>query len=193
MSMDWPNGESMSASQTVGPFFSIGMEHLDRADMTVPGIAGTVIRIHGKIVDGDGAAVPDAQLEFWQADSEGNYSENKREATEHAPAKFAGFARVPTDAAGDFELRTIKPGGVRDSGGETQAPHIAVFIFMRGLLKPLYTRIYFADEAANEKDAVLNLVPGARRESLVAKKDGDGDFRWDVKLQGPDETVFFEW
>lgn len=186
----------MSGSQTVGPFFSIGMEYLNRGDMTVPGIAGTVIRIRGKIVDGDGAAVPDAQLEFWQADAEGNYSENKCEAAQHMPRKFTGFARVPTDAAGDFELRTIKPGDIRDSDGKIQAPHIAVFIFMRGLLKPLYTRIYFAGEAANEKDAVLNLVPGARRGSLVMQKerDGNGDlFRWDVRLQGPEETVFFEW
>ena len=197
MKMDRANGESMmSASQTVGPFFSIGMEHLDGADMTVPEIAGTVIRIRGKVVDGDGAAVPDAQLEFWQADAEGNYSENKCEAAKHGPAKFTGFARVPTDTAGNFELRTIKPGGVRDSDGKAQAPHIAIFIFMRGLLKPLYTRIYFAGEEANEKDAVLNLVPGARRDSLVAQKDRDGDrdlFRWDVRLQGPHETVFFEW
>ena len=86
------------------------------------------------------------------------------------------------------------PGKVPGAEGSTQAPHIAVFIFMRGLLKPLYTRIYFAGEEANDADRVLNLVPAERRASLLASREsGSESFVWDVKLQGPDETVFFEW
>ncbi len=99
-----------SASQTVGPFFSIGLEHLNRNDLVVPGISGTVVTIRGQILDGDRQPVPDAQLEIWQADAEGNYSENKCEAAGHSPAKFTGFARIFTDAEGRFAIRTIKPG-----------------------------------------------------------------------------------
>jgi len=184
----------MSASQTVGPFFSIGLEYLNRNDLVVPGISGAVITIRGQILDGDRQPVPDAQLEIWQADAEGNYSENKCEATSHSPAKFTGFARIFTDTAGKFEFRTIKPGSVRGAGGETQAPHIAVFIFMRGLLKPLYTRIYFPGEVANDSDAVLSLVPPDRKRTLIAGGRETKDFfEWNVMLQGSDETVFFEW
>jgi len=184
----------MSASQTVGPFFSIGLEYLNRNDLVVPGISGAVITIRGQILDGDRQPVPDAQLEIWQADAEGNYTENKCEATSQTPAKFTGFARTFTDTTGRFEFRTIKPGRIRGAGGETQAPHIAVLVFMRGLLKPLYTRIYFPGEAANDSDAVLSLVPVDRKRTLIAggseKKDS---FEWNVMLQGADETVFFEW
>jgi protocatechuate 3,4-dioxygenase, alpha subunit len=184
----------MSASQTVGPFFSIGLQHLNRADLTAPGISGTVVTIRGQILDGERQPVPDAQLEIWQADAEGNFSENKCEAPGHNPVKFTGFARIPTDAAGRFELRTIKPGSVRDAAGKMQAPHIAVLVFMRGLLKPVYTRIYFPGEAANDADLVLSLVPADRKSTLVASgKEGGDSFQWSVLLQGEHETVFFDW
>jgi protocatechuate 3,4-dioxygenase, alpha subunit len=184
----------MSASQTVGPFFRIGLEHLNRADPTFPGLRGTAITIRGRILDGDGKPVPDAVLEFWQADADGNFSENRCEAEGPEPSKFTGFARIPTDDAGRYEFRTIMPGKVAGADEGTQAPHIAVFIFMRGLLKPLYTRIYFTGESANDMDPVLNLVPAERRASLLATKESRGEsFVWDVKLQGPDETAFFQW
>jgi protocatechuate 3,4-dioxygenase, alpha subunit len=183
-----------SASQTVGPFFSIGLEHLNRNDLAVPGISGTVVTIRGQILDGDRQPVPDAQLEFWQADALGNYSENKCEAAGQGLVKFTGFARVFTDVTGRFEFRTIKPGSVRGDGGEGQAPHIAVFVFMRGLLKPLYTRVYFPGEAANDSDAVLSLVPVDRKRTLIANDNEKKEsLEWNVMLQGPDETVFFEW
>jgi protocatechuate 3,4-dioxygenase alpha subunit len=184
----------MSASQTVGPFFSIGLDYLNRADLTVPGISGAAVTIRGQILDGDGKPVPDALLEFWQADAAGNFSERPCEAEGNEAAEFSGFARIATDAAGQFELRTILPGRCEGNGAAKQAPHIAVFIFMRGLLKPLYTRIYFAGEHSNDQDAVLNLVPESRRGTLTARKDVEGKlFVWDVRLQGSDETVFFEW
>jgi protocatechuate 3,4-dioxygenase alpha subunit len=183
----------MSASQTVGPFFRIGLEHLNRVDLTVSGMPGTVITIHGRILDGDGQPVPDAELEFWQADAQGKFSENKCEAEGCGLAEFTGFARIPTDAAGSYELRTIMPGGFANADGSMQAPHLAVLAFMRGLLKPLYTRIYFAGERANDADPVLNLVPAERRSTLIASKGPGGEsFVWNVRLQGPDETVFFE-
>jgi protocatechuate 3,4-dioxygenase, alpha subunit len=184
----------MSASQTVGPFFRIGLEHLHRADLAISGTPGTVITIRGRILDGDGHPVPDAELEFWQADAQGNFSENKCEAAGRVPAEFTGFARIPSDEAGHYELRTIMPGGVANADGGRQAPHLAVFVFMRGLLKPLYTRIYFAGERANDADPVLNLVPLERRATLIASQEPGGEsFAWNVKLQGPDETAFFEY
>ena len=182
----------MSASQTVGPFFEIGFEHLYRRDLTFPGMSGKAITLSGQVLDGDGKPVPDAVLEFWQADALGNFSEEKCEPA--AEAKFTGFARIPTDDSGKFELRTIQPGGVAGNSGKTQAPHLGVFVLMRGLLKPLYTRIYFEGEAANDSDQVLALVPAGRRNTLIARKGGtDGAFLWNVALQGADETVFFAW
>ena len=184
----------MSASQTVGPFFSLGLQHLNRADLAVPGISGTIITIRGQILDGDQQPVPDAMLEIWQADADGKFSENKCEAGAGAAILFTGFARIPTDAEGRFELRTIKPGCILVAGDKSQAPHIAVFVFMRGLLKPLYTRIYFSGEPANDADPVLELVPAARRSTLIAGKEPGGNFlRWNVMLQGENETVFFDW
>jgi protocatechuate 3,4-dioxygenase alpha subunit len=185
-----------SASQTVGPFFVIGLEHLYRADLTFPGIAGKAITLSGQVLDADGKPVPDAVLEFWQADAQGNFSEATVEAAGAEAAQFTGFARIPTDDLGRFELRTIQPGGVAGDAGTAQAPHLGVFIFMRGLLKPLYTRVYFEGEAANDTDQVLQLVPPERRKTLIARKDAagaGGGFRWNVALQGSEETVFFAW
>jgi protocatechuate 3,4-dioxygenase, alpha subunit len=184
----------MSASQTVGPFFVIGLEHLYRADLTFPGISGKAITLSGQVLDGDGKPVSDAVLEFWQADAKGNFSEEKCEVSDAGSEKFTGFARIPTDDAGKFELRTIQPGRVAGDAGETQAPHLGVFVFMRGLLKPLYARVYFEGEAANDADEILRLVPAERRKTLIAQKDAEsGSFLWNVMLQGAEETVFFAW
>jgi protocatechuate 3,4-dioxygenase, alpha subunit len=187
---------SASASQTVGPFFVIGLEHLYRADLTFPGIAGTPITLRGQVLDGDGKPVADALLEFWQADAQGKFSQEKCEAAGAGLGKFTGFARIPTDDSGKFELRTIQPGGVAVEAGKAQAPHLGVFIFMRGLLKPLYTRVYFEGEASNDADEILHAVPAERRKTLIARKDlvGAGvGFRWNVALQGSEETAFFSW
>jgi protocatechuate 3,4-dioxygenase alpha subunit len=100
---------------------------------------------------------------------------------------------VLTDTQGGFRLNTIKPGKVADIDGKEQAPHITVVIFMRGLLKHLMTRIYFPDEAANVADPVLSLVPATRRATLIATKVADGTLQWNVHLQGPHETVFFDY
>ncbi|HEY0702047.1 MAG TPA: protocatechuate 3,4-dioxygenase subunit alpha [Candidatus Acidoferrales bacterium] len=187
---------TMSASQTVGPFFVIGLEHLYRADLTGAEVFGKAITVSGRVLDGDGKPVPDAVLEFWQADAEGNFGDGKIEAVGHGAATgFSGFARIPTDESGKFKLRTILPGGVAAGDGvEAQAPHLGVFIFMRGLLKPLYTRVYFAGGPGNETDPVLGLVPAERRGTLIARKGAAREtFEWNVLLQGPKETVFFAW
>jgi protocatechuate 3,4-dioxygenase, alpha subunit len=107
---------------------------------------------------------------------------------------FSGYGRIPTDDEGKFRFTTIKPGQVPDLDGKLQAPHIVVSVFARGLLRRLVTRIYFPDELANATDFVLNLVEALRRETLIAKKiaGASGTLKWDVVLQGPNETVFFD-
>jgi protocatechuate 3,4-dioxygenase alpha subunit len=100
---------------------------------------------------------------------------------------------VLTDAQGTFRLTTIKPGRTAGPDGREQASHITVIIFMRGLLKHLMTRIYFPADVANIADPVLSLVPAERRATLIASKAPDGGLHWDVHLQGPHETVFFDY
>ncbi len=172
-----------TTSQTVGPYLHIGMTWLIIDKLAPRKVAGERISIAGRVIDGDGKPVTDALLEIWQADARGNYGK----------PGFRGFGRVATDAKGAFKFTTIKPGRVAGPGGQLQAPHIAVNIFMRGLLKQLVTRIYFADDPANAEDKVLELVPAQRRATLIARQVGKrGALQWDVILQGRDETVFFD-
>jgi protocatechuate 3,4-dioxygenase alpha subunit len=160
-------------SQTVGPFFAVGLPWDDGPDVVEDGI-----RIGGRVLDGEGNPVPDALVETWQPDAEGRFDD---------PA-FRGFGRCPTDEAGRWWVRTCKPGRV---DGE-QAPHIAVSIFARGLLNRLVTRIYFADEAsANAEDPVLRGLGEADRATLIAAPV-DGGYAIDFRLQGDGETVFLE-
>ncbi|MGE5339339.1 MAG: protocatechuate 3,4-dioxygenase subunit alpha [Gemmatimonadota bacterium] len=180
--------------QTVGPYLHIGMNWLTTDDLAGEGVAGQRIAIEGVLVDGMGAPVPDGLIEIWQANSQGRYAhpEDTRDAPE---AGFRGFGRVPTDEAGCFRFRTIKPGRVPATDGRLQAPHIAVSVFARGILKRLATRIYFADEPSNGEDPVLALVPAARRPTLIAKQEG-GPYRFNIVIQGEalgqGETVFFD-
>jgi protocatechuate 3,4-dioxygenase, alpha subunit len=172
-------------SQTVGPFFALGLDPLYIDKIAAEGLAGERITIEGRIMDGDGQPVPDAVIEIWQCDAEGRYA--------HPQSGFFGFLRVPTNDDGEFRFTTVKPGPVPGPDGKLQAPHLAVSVFMRGLLKRLVTRMYFPDEAANTEDFVLNLVEPARRETLIARKSSDGKcLQWNVILQGKDETVFFD-
>jgi protocatechuate 3,4-dioxygenase alpha subunit len=187
-------------SQTVGPYLHIGLvpSQYGGREIFTPvvadqGVPGTHIRIEGRIVDGDGNILPDAVLELWQADGEGRYAH----PADGRPLKsnsFRGFGRCPTDKDGGFHFETVKPGQVPGPKGTTQAPHINVGVFSRGILKRLFTRIYFADEPANASDPVLALVPADRRQTLMAKPDSakPGLWRFDIRLQGKDETVFFD-
>jgi protocatechuate 3,4-dioxygenase, alpha subunit len=179
--------------QTVGPYFKIGLEAFYRDNLTGPNAPGQVIEIAGSIFDADDLPVPDAVLEFWQADGDGRYPEElQRKPFE---GSFVGFGRVPTNEAGQFRFRTIKPGAVQaDTPATRQAPHILVSVFMRGLHHRLVTRIYFNDEAANADDPMLRSVEERRRDSLVARTDPSqpGRYEWNVFLQGDNETVFFD-
>lgn len=186
----------LTAAQTVGPYVSIGFEKASMPDVAPAGVAGERITITGQIFDGDGQPVTDGVIETWQANSHGKYAHPDDTQEKLLEENFRGFGRVLTDAKGGFRLTTIKPGkvaGPDELGGREQAPHINVVIFMRGLLKHLMTRVYLPDDAANAADPILNLVPAARRSTLIAVKQADGTLRWDVHLQGARETVFFDY
>jgi protocatechuate 3,4-dioxygenase alpha subunit len=184
----------VTPSQTVGPFLSIGLDWLTITDLTAPDTPGERITIEGRVLDADGAPVPDAVVEIWQADPRGQYAGTDEDAEGSAPARFKGFGRVPTDDDGAFHFTTLKPGRVAAPDGTLQAPHIVVTVFMRGLLKHLVSRIYFPDDPANAEDMVLNLVSPERRRTLIARRAEAGEARltWNVVLQGADETVFFD-
>jgi protocatechuate 3,4-dioxygenase alpha subunit len=180
--------------QTVGPFFSIGFSWLYRDNLAAPGVSGERVEIAGRILDGDGKPVPDGIVEIWQANSQGKYAHPEDRQEKQDEPGFIGYGRVPTDGTGRFRFTTIKPGRVPAPDGKLQAPHLAVSVFTRGLLRRLITRIYFPDESSNVEDFALNLVEVGRRGTLIAKKiDGRGGvLEWNVILQGPGETVFFD-
>jgi protocatechuate 3,4-dioxygenase, alpha subunit len=183
-----------TTSQTVGPFFKIGLQWLNRDNLVGEGVSGERVTIQGRVFDGDGAPVPDAILEIWQANAHGKY--DHPEDTQEKPVEpgFKGYGRVPVNSQGLFRFATIKPGPVPGPEGKEQAPHLVISVFMRGVLRRLVTRIYFPDEPRNAGDFILNLVEPARRSTLIAKKTagGPGALEWNVVLQGPDETVFFD-
>jgi protocatechuate 3,4-dioxygenase alpha subunit len=183
-----------TTSQTVGPYFAIGLTRLNKSSLVGPGVSGEQMTIAGRVLDADGIGVPDAVLEIWQANSHGKYPHPEDTQDKPLEPGFRGYGRIPTDVNGKFSFTTIKPGPVPGPDGKPQAPHIAVSVFMRGLLRRLVTRIYFPDEAANAGDFVLNLVEPARRGTLIAKKTAgqSGALDWSVILHGADETVFFD-
>jgi protocatechuate 3,4-dioxygenase, alpha subunit len=181
-------------SQTVGPFYSLGTTWLHGTDLAAHATAGERITISGILTDGDGKPVPDGFLEIWQANAQGKYAHPDDPQDKPIDPGFSGFGRVPTDKDGSFRFTTIKPGAVPGLGNSLQAPHILVAVFMRGMLRHAYTRIYFSDEAANAADPVLGLIDdGARRRTLVAERvAGKSEYRWDISMQGARETVFFD-
>jgi len=170
------------------------MNWLYQDELAGPGVAGERIAIAGRILDADGQGIPDAVLELWQANAQGKYAHPEDQQEKSAHPGFQGFGRVPTTEDGSFRFTTIKPGAVLGPDGKLQAPHIVVSVFMRGLLRRLVTRIYFPDEPANAADFALNLVEPGRRGTLVAKRTTEhvGNLEWNVVIQGPDETVFFD-
>jgi protocatechuate 3,4-dioxygenase, alpha subunit len=173
-------------SQTVGPFFSLGLLH-QPWNVLVPPDADDRIRIEGRVLYGDGDPLPDAMLEIWHAGRDGRYPDQSRPG-------FPGFGRAGTDEEGRYWFETEKPGAVGGSGNP-QAPHINVHVFARGLLDNLTTRIYFSDEASNDIDPVLRSAPEERRRTLIAEREERGSgalYRFDIVLQGDNETVFFD-
>lgn len=169
----------LTPSQTVGPYFALGLCTGPLAAI-VPPDSESAVRLDGRVVDGEGNPIPDAVVELWQADPEGNYRGD------------FGWARCGTDETGSYAFTVLKPGRVVGPNGELQAPHLTLLVFARGLLKPVLTRVYFPDEEqANEEDGVLAGLDDAReRDSLVARRSGEG-LTFDVCLQGEGQTVFF--
>lgn len=184
-----------TSSQTVGPYLHIGLTWLITDNLAVPGVDGEPITLSGRVTDGDGKPVDDALVEIWQANRHGRYPHPADTGTAPLEPAFKGFGRVPTDADGGFRFTTIKPGRVTSPDGGLQAPHINVTILMRGMLKHLVTRIYFPGDPANDSDLVLQSVPTARRDTLLASPmpGKRKAFMWDVRLQGDGETVFFDY
>jgi protocatechuate 3,4-dioxygenase, alpha subunit len=187
---------SLTSSQTVGPFFAPALlrEDARRNVLTRPETVGERIRIAGRVLDGDGIPVPDAMVEIWQANAHGRY----HHPTDVGPApldpSFLGFGRSGTVEHGSYWFETIKPGPVAFDGERMQAPHICVTVFSRGLLNHLVTRLYFEDEPTNAEDPVLGCVPNDRRATLLARRDPGGAttaYRFDIILQGANETAFF--
>lgn len=188
-------------SQTVGPYFAYGLtarqygyagSQVADAAPAGPTVAGERIRVCGQVLDAGGQPVDDAMLELWQADATGRHAH----PADGRPANsdFTGFGRTGTgaDPRQMWSFETVKPGSVDGR----QAPHLTLIVFMRGTLNPCYTRVYFSDEAAaNAADPVLALVPEGRRHTLVARREDTPQgpvYRLDIRMQGADETVFFE-
>jgi protocatechuate 3,4-dioxygenase, alpha subunit len=181
----------LTPSQTVGPYFAIGLTWPDGPFVVPEGTDGA-FWIRGRVTDGEGEPVPDAVVETWQADPDGRF-DHPDDPRGASGGDFRGFGRAGTDADGRFAILTVRPGPVPGPGpgGTTQAPHIDVSVFARGLLNRVVTRAYFPEEAgANAADPILASVPEARRGMLVAEGSEDG-YRFDVRLQGEDETPFF--
>ena len=187
-----------SATQTAGPFFHFGLLRPEWADLTHGGKAqGEKISLEGRVTDGDGAPLPDAIVEIWQANAAGKYEHPDDPQDKPVDKNFRGFGRAFTDKEGKFRFSTVKPGPVPGRGNALQAPHIAVTLAARGLLHHLFTRVYFAGEALNKTDPVLSSVedPVAQK-TLIAEPQGKANgstvWRFDIVLQGKGETVFFD-
>lgn len=184
-------------SQTVGPFYSMRLGGEGQNVIPAPVEGGERVIVTGRALDGDRNHIEDALLEFWQAAPSGRYNHPDDTRDLALDPRFTGFARAMSDfQTGEYTLETVKPGRVPDVEGGLQAPHISVIVQARGMLNPVYTRLYFSDESeANDDDLILRTVPRPRRHTLIADLVPGSDpktYRFDIKFQGEDETVFFE-
>jgi protocatechuate 3,4-dioxygenase alpha subunit len=180
----------LTPSQTVGPYLHLALVWADGPDVVPEGTPGSIL-ITGRLLDGAGEGVADGLIETWQADPGGRFAhpDDPRGA---AATGFRGFGRCATGTGGWYAIRTVKPGRLPTPGGAIEAPHLDVSVFARGLLNRVVTRIYFPDESgANLADPVLAQVDPARRDTLIGTASAEG-LRFDIILQGPGETVFFD-
>lgn len=175
----------LTPSQTVGPFFSHALTWSD-GPFVVPTSVDGAFWLRGIVYDGAGEPVPDALIESWQASPEGRF--DHPDDPRGAVPGFRGYGRCPTSPSGEWGIHTVRPGRVPGADGVLQAPHIDLSVFARGLLDRVVTRVYFPAEPSNVDDPVLSSVPA--RDTLVAVPARDG-FRFDIRLQGEHETVFF--
>jgi protocatechuate 3,4-dioxygenase, alpha subunit len=183
---------ALTPFQTLGPFFDFGLVIHDGGNVGQRGAHGRHVVIEGAVRDGEGAVVPDALVEVWQANAAGRYRHPADAQNRALDPAFDGFGRVATDDSGHFVFKTVIPGRVPGPDGKLQAPHLAVGVLARGVLTRLVTRLYFADEPSNAEDPILALVPAERRGTLLAKPLAPDRYRFDIKLQGEGETVFFD-
>ncbi len=193
-----------SPSQTAGPYVHIGCTpnftgidmyggDLGTSMKTGP-VKGQEITIRGTVYDGTGTPLRDALIEIWQADGDGLFN-GPAETRGQADPNFIGWGRSPGDMeTGEFVFDTVKPGRVPMANGALQAPHVTFWVVARGINIGLQTRMYFPDEeSANAEDPILNRIEHqVRVPTLIAKSEGDGNYRFDIRLQGKDETIFFD-
>jgi protocatechuate 3,4-dioxygenase, alpha subunit len=197
-------GLPITPSQTVGPFLAIGLPWPDGPCVVPEGTPGAIV-ISGRVLDVAGDPVPDALVETWQADQDSRFAhpddpratatpEASPQASTAGTARFGGFGRCPTDAQGRYRIVTVRPGPLPCPDGRTEAPHLDVSVFARGLLDRVVTRIYFPDEQeANAADPVLaSIADPLRRATLIAVAERAGQLRFDIRLRGGRETVFFD-
>lgn len=185
---------AQTPSQTVGPYFSMRLTGEDQNILTT---RDDRIIIEGRVFDGAGNHIEDALLEIWQAGPSGRYNHPDDTRELDLEPGFTGFGRAASDfETGEYRFETLKPGRVPDAEGALQAPHISLIVQGRGMLNAVFTRVYFSDEdEANSDDLVLRKVPESRRHTLIATlQDGSNPpvYRFDIRMQGEDETVFFD-
>lgn len=197
-----------TASQTAGPYVHIGLapkqagfdifENNFGNVLVGPRTKGERIRIEGRVIDGSGTPLRDVLIEIWQANAAGKYNHRADRQNKPVDKTFRGWGRGCSDfKTGVWAFDTIKPGSVLGRNNRPMAPHISFWIVARGINVGLSTRMYFSDEqAANAKDPVLNLIEWeVRRKTLIAAREqrkGQVVYRFDINIQGPDETVFFD-
>jgi protocatechuate 3,4-dioxygenase alpha subunit len=189
-----------SPSQTVGPYFALGLlregDKLFTNMLASANTEGERIRIEGCVTDGEERPIEDALIEIWQANSHGRYHHPLDEQDKPLDPEFSGHGRAATDTRGNYWFETIRPGSVPGANHTAQAPHINVIVFARGMLSHAFTRIYFEDEAANRNDPVLlSIDDEGRRNTLIARREESPDkvvFRFDIHIQGENETAFFD-
>ena len=183
-----------SPFQPVGPYFHVMLrdDPRGRDTLVTPESRGERITIEGTLFDGAGAAMSDGLVEIWQADADGRFHHPADPAASAADPHFRGYGRTATDETGRFRFDTVRPGAVPGPGGDPQAPHVLVSVLAPGVLTRHVTRLYFGGDPALENDAVLQLVPADRRVTLMAEPVTPGHYRFDIRLQGECETVFFD-
>ena len=186
---DVPASEGMTPWQTVGPFFHYALPYDDG-----PLVAGAsregAFTLHGYVYDGQGDPIPDSLVEIWQGDEAGVFVDQPGIFEAPAADGFRGFGRSATDTDGHYSFTTVKPAGVPTADGTAQAPHIAMSMFARGMLRRVVTRVYFPEDD-HSSDPLLSSLEASQAATLVAATDSEG-YRFDLRLQGPDETTFLD-